>query len=71
MKRKRTTNPPPDAVYKAGKKKEHATNAIRALETVQAELRESIFNSPNLLGLSMGITEVLLMLKSYRKLLDE
>jgi hypothetical protein len=61
--------PPPDAVYNAGKKKEHATKAIRALEAVQSDISDSVFSKSNMT--SDAIEQMLPVLKSYRKSLDE
>jgi len=66
---KRAYTPPPDPVYKLGRKKAKVTIAIKSLEAVQGNL--SVFQYPNLLGLSQGITELLPLLRSYRKSLDQ
>jgi hypothetical protein len=71
MKTRKSYTPPPDPVYRAGKKKERATKAIRALESVQVDLLESIFDNAKLIGVAHGISELLPVLKGYRKSLDE
>lgn len=62
---------PSDAVYKAGKKKERASKAIRALEALQSDLSESISGDGRLKTISHQVNEVLPFLRSYRKILDE
>ena len=58
--------PPPDAVYKAGKKKERATKAANLLELVVADAAGYRQN----LALILQGQQVVKLLREYRKNLD-
>jgi hypothetical protein len=69
-KEKRWT-PPLDPVYKAGKRKEHASKAIRAIEAVRKDIEDSVIKHPVKSSVYAAIDELLPKLKNYRALLDE
>ena len=57
---KRTYTPPPDPVYRTGKRKEKVTKAIRLLES----LKEDLANNS-------AVLKTIDFLKEYRKELEE
>ena len=63
---RRTYTPPPDAVYRLGKRKQRATVAIAALRALYRDLAES----PRFDELQRSITDIIPEIGDYRKELE-